>query len=91
MGSILSLTPLPSLPAPILEAPSGMGVSTQPTFSWTAGANSVGYRILVATTPTVLPTDPIEKTCSGPGCTWYDTPTSPNDVPSTGVLAPLTT
>jgi hypothetical protein len=60
-----------NLPAPTLTAPANgaTGLSTTPTFSWTAVTGNAGYRILVATSPSVLPTDPSMGACSG--CTVH--------------------
>ncbi|MBZ5490686.1 MAG: choice-of-anchor D domain-containing protein [Acidobacteriia bacterium] len=68
--NILSFTTLSTLPAPTLIAPANgsTGVALQPTFSWSAvpGATS-GYRLIIATTPSALPTDPTDPNC-GAGC-----------------------
>jgi pimeloyl-ACP methyl ester carboxylesterase len=57
----------PTLPAPTLSTPANgaTGVSTTPTFSWSAvtGA-SAGYWLAVATSSATLPTDPTDSTCS---------------------------
>ena len=55
-------------PAPTLLAPGNgqTGISTTPTFSWTAVTGGTGsYRIMVATNPAALPTDPDTPTCTG--------------------------
>ena len=61
-----------NLPAPTLAAPANgtAGVSLAPQFSWTNVAGNAGYRILIATTPTGLPTDPGTATCDA--CTIVD-------------------
>ena len=55
-----------TLPAPTLSAPlnGATGVSTAPTFSWTNVIGNAGYRIMVATTSSALPTDPTASTCA---------------------------
>ncbi len=55
-----------NLPAPTLSAPANgaTGVSTTPTFSWSAVTGNDGYRILVATSASGLPTDPSSDSCS---------------------------
>jgi hypothetical protein len=62
-----------NLPAPTLSAPANgaTGVSTTPTFGWTAVTGNAGYRIMIATSPSVLPTNPATSTCSS--CTLVDT------------------
>jgi hypothetical protein len=62
-----------NLPAPTLTAPSNgaIGVALSPTFSWTAVTGNAGYRIMIATTPADLPTNPATSTCSA--CTVVDT------------------
>jgi hypothetical protein len=62
-----------NLPAPTLSAPANgaAGVSTTPVFGWTAVTGNAGYRIMIATSPSVLPTNPATSTCSS--CTLVDT------------------
>jgi subtilase family serine protease len=64
-----------NLPAPTLTAPAlGLaGVAVSPTFTWTAVTNAAGYRILVATSPTLLTTNPVLAACSS--CTIFATTT----------------
>ncbi|MFZ0888651.1 MAG: glycoside hydrolase domain-containing protein [Candidatus Binataceae bacterium] len=80
------------LPAPTQSTPSNgaSGVSTAPTFSWSAvsGADA-GYRIMVASSSGVLPTDPTVSTCSG--CVINDTPSGTSYTPAAGVLSGGTT
>ncbi len=61
-----------NLPAPTLTAPAiGLaGVGLSPTFTWTAVTGAAGYRILVASSPTLLTTNPTLAACSG--CTILD-------------------
>jgi hypothetical protein len=55
------------LPAPALISPQdgGTNQSTTPTFTWLAVTGATSYRIMVATNPASLPTDPTVGTCSG--------------------------
>lgn len=58
------------LPAPTLESPanSASQVTTTPTFTWTAVGGAVnGYRIMVATQQSYLPTSAADSSC--PNCT----------------------
>jgi pimeloyl-ACP methyl ester carboxylesterase len=86
-GSILSFTTLGALPEPVLESPvnSVSGISTTPTFSWTTVTNATSYRLIVATAPSALPTDPTVATC-GTGCALNVTPTSTTYSPASGTL-----
>ena len=83
-------------PAPTLTLPSNgsTGQSTTPTFSWSAiaGATSsggAGYRIMVATNPADLPTDPTAST-GGPSIVINATPV-PNSYTPSVPLNPGTT
>ncbi len=62
-----------NLPAPALSAPANgaTGVGLSPAFAWSAVSGNNGYRIMIATTPTDLPTNPATSTCSA--CTVVDT------------------
>jgi hypothetical protein len=64
-----------------LSAPANgaAGVASSPTFAWSVVPNAVGYRILVATTPAALITNPTVSTCST--CT-IDAATSGNSATS---------
>jgi len=64
-----------NLPAPTLTAPAiGLaGVGLTPTFTWTAVTGAAGYRILVASSPTMLTTNPALASCGG--CSILDTTT----------------
>jgi photosystem II stability/assembly factor-like uncharacterized protein len=91
-----------NLPAPTLQAPSNGAtqMTTAQTFSWTAvtgatpgaSGDAAGYRIMVATDPSVLPVGPSISAC--PGCTInYPSPSDPNlttnsYTPAAGVLQP---
>ena len=65
-------SPAGNLPAPALTAPANGAarVALAPEFSWTNVAGNAGYRILIATSPTILPADPATTTCSA--CTVVD-------------------
>jgi RHS repeat-associated protein len=56
------------LPAPTLSAPSNgaTGVSNKPTFNWSSVSGANRYWLVVATSPSILPTDPNATTC--PNC-----------------------
>ena len=58
-GSLLS-APLESAPAN-----GATGISATPTFSWSAVAGANRYWLMVATSPSALPTSPNATTCSG--------------------------
>ena len=66
-SSIFSLSIGRALPAPSLSTPpsGATAVSPPPTFTWSAVAGSAAYRILIATTPSALPTNPAVGTCEG--------------------------
>ena len=89
------------VPAPGLLSPSNgaLQVTSTPTFTWTAvmGATSgggSGYRIMVATNPSILPTDPGTSSC--PACTINYPPSSGpalmtnSYTPAAGLLQPGT-
>jgi hypothetical protein len=65
-----------NLPAPTLTAPANgaAGIALSPAFSWTAVTGNAGYRIMIATSPADLPTNPATSTCSA--CTIVDTPST---------------
>jgi len=68
-SSIFSFTTSGSsnLPAPTLTAPANAAtnVNTTPNFTWTDVTGNAGYRIMVATSSSALPTDPTVSTCAG--------------------------
>ena len=70
-----------NLAAPALSVPSSgaTGVSTTATLSWTTVTGNAGYRIMVATSSAVLPTDPTVGTCSG--CTINGTTSAASYTP----------
>jgi hypothetical protein len=90
-GSILNFTTATTLPAPALLTPQNgaTNFSTTPTFTWTSVAGATSYRIMVATTPSALPTDPSQSAC-GTGCVIDDTPQGTSYTPLAGVLNPGT-
>ncbi|HXW13314.1 MAG TPA: hypothetical protein VEN79_02290, partial [Terriglobia bacterium] len=70
-------------PAPTLLTPTNglTGVATSPAFTWSAVTGNNGYRILIAASPAILPTNPATTTCSA--CTVIDTsPTNSYTPPS---------
>jgi hypothetical protein len=77
-----------NLPAPILTAPANgaAGVALAPEFSWTNVTYNAGYRILIANSPTDLPTNPATTTCNA--CTVVDeTNTNSNSYAAPSSLA----
>jgi len=77
-----------NLPAPTLAAPANgaAGVALAPEFSWTNVAGNAGYRILIATSPAGLPTDPATSTCNA--CAIVDeTSTNSNSYAPPSALA----
>jgi hypothetical protein len=77
-----------NLPAPTLAAPANgaAGVALSPSFSWTPVTGNAGYRILIATSPAILPTNPATPSCNA--CTIVDTTsTNSNSYTPTGALA----
>jgi len=85
-SSIFSFTAGTTLPAPTLSSPANgaTGVSLTPTFSWTTVAGSAGYRVLIATTPSALPTSPTVGACAG--CSVGATTTDATYTPSATAL-----
>jgi len=63
---------LGNLPAPTLTFPTNgaSGVALSPTFTWSAVAGNAGYRIMIASSPADLPTNPATSICSA--CTVVD-------------------
>jgi TolB protein len=93
-GSIQSFTTLNTLPKPTLLTPTNNSTaqSVTPQLSWTAVPNATSYRLLVATSPGALPTDPNQDTCNT-GCVLGDTGVTPNSTaftPTTGQLSAST-
>jgi hypothetical protein len=87
-SSILSFTTTGgSLSAPTLSAPGngGTAVNLPTNFSWTSVSGSAGYRIMVASLASALPTNPAVGTCGG-GCS-LDTTTSATSITSNSVSA----
>jgi len=77
-----------NLPAPALTAPANgaAGVALAPGFSWTNVAGNAGYRILIATSPADLATNPRTSTCNA--CAIVDeTGTNSNSYTPPGALA----
>jgi len=87
-------TPATLLPAPAPTTPANgaTGLSTTPTLSWTPAAGAASYRIMIASNPAALTSDPTSADCaacvvnaivSGGSSSTY--------VPDLGILAPDTT
>ena len=91
-GDITFTTATAYLTPPTLSSPSSGsgGQSTTPTFSWSAvsGADA-GYRIMVATNPADLPTDPT-ATAGGGSVMINATPSSNSYTPTTALNAGTT-
>ena len=87
-GNTLQFTTLSTLPKPALLTPANGAayVSTAPLFTWTAISGATSYRIMVATTASVLPLAATSSTC-GVGCLIDDTPLGTSYTPQAGVLA----
>ena len=82
-----------ALPAPTLSSPSNSatGVSTSPTFSWSQVSGNLGYRIIVSTNLSDLPTDPNQQ--GGTPSNGFNTTVGQNTTsdPYTGTLNAGTT
>jgi pimeloyl-ACP methyl ester carboxylesterase len=87
-GLPVSFVPLNTLPAPTLASPANAsnGISLTPTFSWSPVTSAQSYRLLVATNPADLPTDPSSSTC-GVGCILSASPAQATYVPGIGILS----
>ena len=85
-SNIFSFTIGATLPAPTLTAPANgaTGVFLPPIFTWTTVAGSAGYRILIASTQSALPTSPTVGACGG--CAAGATTTGTTYTPSATVL-----
>ncbi len=92
LGAPVGFVTLSALPSPALLTPANAstGGSTAPTFSWNAVSNASSYRLLVATSPSSLPTDPSSSTC-GIGCVLSATPSGTTYTPAGGILSGNTT
>ena len=91
-GNPESFATLGTLPSPTLLTPanSSTNVATAPTFTWSAVGNPPSYRLLVATNPAALPTDPTSPDC-GVGCVLDVTPVGPSYTAPPGVIQAATT
>lgn len=85
-SSIFSLSIGRALPAPSLSAPTSgaTAVSLPPIFTWSTVTGSAGYRILIASTQSALPTSPAVGTCEG--CSLAATTTGATYTPPVTVL-----
>jgi hypothetical protein len=91
LGNPESFPTLGTLPSPTLLTPgnSSTNVATSPTFTWSTVSGAASYRLLIATNPAALPTDPTSLAC-GVGCVLDVTPVGPNYTVSPGVLQAAT-
>ncbi len=91
-GLPVEFVTLSALPSPTLLTPANgsAGISMTPTFSWTSVSGASSYRILVATNPSALPTDPSSSTC-GIGCVLSASPPGATYTPSSGTFSGGTT
>jgi hypothetical protein len=91
-GTIVSFVTLTTLPAPLLSSPinGGSNISIAPTFSWSSVSGASSYRLIVATTPSALPTDPTSPAC-GTGCILDVTPSGTTYSALNGILEAGTT
>jgi hypothetical protein len=62
------------------------GVSTDPTFTWSAVPDATAYRIMIATSAAALPRDPAADSCAT--CVINVLQTLPSFTPPLGVLRP---
>ncbi|HEX7151585.1 MAG TPA: S8 family serine peptidase [Thermoanaerobaculia bacterium] len=60
-----AMTDVDVLPAPSLLGPLGTNAPIWPTFHWSEIDGAASYRLMVATSATALPTDPLTQACSG--------------------------
>jgi trimeric autotransporter adhesin len=90
--SIVPFSTLTTLPAPVLASPAsgGSNISVSPTFSWSAVGGAASYRLIVATTPGALPSDPTSSSC-GAGCILDVTPIGTSYSVLNGILQAGTT
>jgi trimeric autotransporter adhesin len=90
-GGIKQFQTQSTLPEPNLYMPANQAanVLSPPAFTWSAVDGAKSYRLIVATNPAALPTDPTNPNC-GVGCVLNTTPIGPAYVPPL-ILAPLTT
>jgi hypothetical protein len=94
--NIFNFTTLNTLPAPTLLTPvnSSTGASVTPQLSWTTVVNAAsGYRVMMSTSKSALPTDPNSDSCTL-GCVLGSmgaTPSTTTFTPAAGELSPATT
>jgi hypothetical protein len=88
----VSFTTAAVLEAPVLSSPSNgsTGLTTAPTLTWSTVSGATSYRLLVATNPAALPTDPASSNC-GIGCALIATTTGTTYTPTGGILSGSTT
>jgi hypothetical protein len=78
-----------NLPAPTLTTPANgaTSVDVSPPFSWTAVTGNNGYRIMIATSPADLTTNPATTTCSACTVTYTTSANSISYTPSSALAA----
>ena len=78
-----------NLPASTLTTPANgaTGVALSPAFSWSAVTGNNGYRILIASSPGDLPTNPAATSCGS--CTVADTSPTNSYAPSSPLTSGL--
>ncbi len=76
-------------PVPMLPANGSSGASLTPTLFWEPVFLATSYRVMVAASAGLLPTDPNATTCAG--CVVSDIASVPNYAIQAGVLQPGTT
>ncbi len=91
-GGIVPFATLATLPEPSLVAPANgaSNIAPTPTFNWTSVTGASSYRLIVATNPGALPSDPTSPTC-GAGCVLDVTPSGTTYTPLNGILQAGTT
>jgi hypothetical protein len=80
-----------NLAAPTLSTPANgaTGTSTQPNLSWSAVTGASSYRVMIATNPNDLPSDPAAST-GGNSVVFNDTPSTASDTVSPALQAGTT-
>ncbi|HEY6766856.1 MAG TPA: hypothetical protein VI386_19010, partial [Candidatus Sulfotelmatobacter sp.] len=86
-GAITSFTTLATLarPTPLLPSNGQSGVPSSASFSWSSVPGAISYRLMVATNPSALPTDPTSAEC-GTDCILNVTPSGASYTAPDGIL-----